>query len=603
VTRIGPLVRELPRAAPGVTAGAALLAVVGPALRVCQALLTGAVIAALPVAVQSGWATGPGHSLILRIVLLGTTYSLIELCEAVKGSLGFALQLRLDQRLRHRALAAVTLAPGIAHLEDPRLLDLVDRARRVGPGQQTPGTAARGLVQLLSRYLTVAAGFVLLLSFRWWIPFVVLALELAGRWAIGKYIHALVEVAFGQTRAMRRAQYLGDLALNPAAAKELRLFGLGPWLGTRFTDTWMAGIRVVREHRASARRLLVIPMLSGAGTGLLFYGLLARAVIDRDITIGALGMLFSAFGMVRQASSMSNADVDVALGTGAVVAVGELEDVVRAMREEMHGDRPADGLPARSIRFEDVRFSYPGTSLDVLDGFDLELRAGESLAIVGSNGAGKTTLVKLLARMYDPLEGRITIDGVDLREIEPGGWQRQIGAIFQDFTRYELTVTENVGFGARHLLDDRDALRAAAARAGALELIETLPNGWDTVLSRQVEGGTDLSGGEWQRIALARALLAVDGGARVLVLDEPTANLDARAETELYDSFLSLTSGVTTLVISHRFSTVRKADRIAVVRGGRVVELGTHDELVALGGRYARMFRLQAARFQEQTSA
>jgi len=311
--------------------------------------------------------------------------------------------------------------------------------------------------------------------------------------------------------------------------------------------------------------------------------------------------VLSAQLMFASLGTMTQDDVYVAQGMPSIPAVHELEAAAASRRAT--GDASADGLPRHGVRFEGVTFAYPGSSTPVLDGFDLELRAGESLAIVGSNGAGKTTLVKLLARFYEPTSGRITVDGIDLRDVDADGWQQRIAAIFQDFTRYALTARENVGLGAPSLLDDDEALRDAAARAGALDLIEGLASGWDTVLSRQVEGGAELSGGEWQRLALARAMLAVRAGAGILVLDEPTANLDARAETELYDRFLELTRGVTTIVISHRFSTVRRADRIVVVRGGRVVEAGTHDELVALGKRYARMFRLQAARFSEVADA
>jgi ATP-binding cassette subfamily B protein len=246
-----------------------------------------------------------------------------------------------------------------------------------------------------------------------------------------------------------------------------------------------------------------------------------------------------------------------------------------------------------------VGFRYPGTADDVFSDLHLDIPAGRSLAIVGANGAGKTTLVKLLARLYDPASGRITVDGVDLRQLDPHAWHTRIGALFQDFVHYDLSVADNVGFGAPTLAADPDRLRAAAERAGALDLVEGLPAGWETVLSRQFTNGVDLSGGQWQRVALARALFAVDGGARVLVLDEPTANLDVRAEADVYDRFLELTAGLTTVVISHRFSTVRRADRIVVLEHGRVIEQGTHGQLLASAGRYAEMFRLQAARFAE----
>jgi ABC-type multidrug transport system fused ATPase/permease subunit len=259
-------------------------------------------------------------------------------------------------------------------------------------------------------------------------------------------------------------------------------------------------------------------------------------------------------------------------------------------------------MPQHAIRFDGVAFRYPGRDGDVYRQLDLEIPAGRSLAIVGANGAGKTTLVKLLARLYEPDHGRITVDGTDLRELDPTQWQTRIAAIFQDFQKYDLPARDNVGFGAPRLHADDEALNRAAAKAGASAVVDALSEGWATPLSRQLTGGTDLSGGQWQRLALARALLAVEGGAGVLVLDEPSANLDVRAEAELYDRFLEVTAGLTTIVISHRFSTVRRADRIVVLDDGRVVEDGSHDELLRRGGIYADMFRLQASRYVDDLS-
>ena len=251
-------------------------------------------------------------------------------------------------------------------------------------------------------------------------------------------------------------------------------------------------------------------------------------------------------------------------------------------------------------RFERVSFRYPGSAALVLDQVELELPAGTSTALVGLNGAGKTTLVKLLARLYDVSAGRISVDGVDLRELEPRAWQRRLAVIYQDFVRYELDAATNIGLGAPRMLDDGERLRRALDWAGATEVVEGLPRGLDTILSSRYTGGVDLSGGQWQRIALARALFAVGAGASVLVLDEPTSQLDVRAEVAFFDRFLELTRGLATLVISHRFSTVRRADQIAVLERGRIGERGTHDELIRRGGRYAELFHLQARRFAEE---
>lgn len=303
---------------------------------------------------------------------------------------------------------------------------------------------------------------------------------------------------------------------------------------------------------------------------------------------------------------VSDRDLQAAYGAAAVPAVLALENAMSDAFTPVGIGLP-DG-PVDAIRLEGVSFRYAGTDRDVLTEIDLEIPAGQRLAVVGMNGAGKTTLIKLLARLYEPAAGRITVDGRDLATIDPASWRRRLAVLFQDYVRYELPATDNVGFGAPALLGDDERLERAAIRAGAEDIIGSLDKGWDTTLSRQRTEGADLSGGQWQRVALARALLAVDAGARVLILDEPTANLDVRAEADVYNWLLDLDEAsvvdgggrLTTILISHRFSTVRRADRIVVVEHGRIVEDGSHDELLVLGGRYAAMFRAQASRFQDE---
>jgi ABC-type multidrug transport system fused ATPase/permease subunit len=271
-----------------------------------------------------------------------------------------------------------------------------------------------------------------------------------------------------------------------------------------------------------------------------------------------------------------------------VAAVLRLQEAMDPAGSLVHGTRPAAGMPARAIRCRNVTFAYPATGKPVLEGFDLTIPAGSSLAIVGQNGAGKTTLAKLLCRLYDPQSGAIEVDGVDLRELDLDAWRSRVAAVFQDFIRFELSLRDNVApTGAPD-----HVIRVALADAGAAELADL-----DTVLARGYEGGTELSGGQWQRVALARALCAVRLGAGVVLLDEPTAQLDVRGEAEIFDRILAATRHTTTILISHRFSTVRHADRICVLEFGRVVELGTHEELMAAGGRYRTMFDLQASRF------
>jgi ABC-type multidrug transport system fused ATPase/permease subunit len=292
----------------------------------------------------------------------------------------------------------------------------------------------------------------------------------------------------------------------------------------------------------------------------------------------AIGTSMIAFGGLNWALDGASAPV---------AAVLRLEPAMASAGALSSGALPASGMPAREIRFRDLSFAYPGGP-KVLDHFDLTIRAGSSLAIVGQNGAGKTTLAKLLCRLYDPQSGAIEIDGVDLREISLESWRKRLAAVFQDFIRFEWSLRENVTpSGAPD-----EMVQAALEAAGASNLARL-----ETVLARGYEGGTDLSGGQWQRIALARALCAVRLGAGVVLLDEPTAQLDVRGEAEIFDRILSATRHCVTILISHRFSTVRHADRICVLEHGRVVELGTHEELMAKGGRYRTMFDLQAKRF------
>jgi len=389
-------------------------------------------------------------------------------------------------------------------------------------------------------------------------------------------------------QAQRHADYAYQLAVDPPAAKELRLFGLAGWTIERFIDRR----KLLYDLQYRATRLREQPviwsLLLVASANVAVFCTLAVAAIhghiglDRLIVFAqaAIGTSMIAFGGLNWAMDGASAPVAAVLRLeSAMEPAGALATPRRPP--------PLDFL-AREIRFRDVTFAYPHSDRPVLDGFDLTIPAGSSLAIVGQNGAGKTTLAKLLCRLYDPQSGAIEVDGVDLRDLDVAAWRRRVTAVFQDFIRFELPLRDNVApAGAPD-----EAVLAALAAAGAGGLA-----GLDTPLARGYTGGTELSGGQWQRVALARALCAVRLGARLVLLDEPTAQLDVRGEAEIFDRILTATRQVTTILISHRFSTVRHADRICVLEHGRVIELGTHDELMALGGRYRTMFDLQAQRF------
>jgi ATP-binding cassette subfamily B protein len=409
---------------------------------------------------------------------------------------------------------------------------------------------------------------------------------------------AAFEASFAPQR--RRRGYFLRLLTHPSAAKEVRVFGLVPWLQERFRTAALDAVLPVWRVR---RRTVVRPYVLSVPLSLVLAGLVtvavARAAAHGDLSLGRLAFVLQATVLIGTLGQFFNeCDFQTELGMSSYEALQRFE---AAAEQQAHRPGRAtarvDGAPRDAIRFEGVRFAYPGSSRGVFDALELTIPAGRSLAVVGLNGAGKTTLVKLLARLVDPDAGRITVDGIDLRDVDPGAWRARLGAIFQDFLHYELSVADNVGFGAPRLLGDRDRVERVVERVGAHDFVQTLPRRYDTPLARSYEDGADLSGGQWQRLAIARALMAVEDGAGVLVLDEPTANLDVRAEAAFYDRFLDLTAGLTTILISHRFSTVRRADRIVVLAGGRVVEEGTHGELVAAGGRYAEMFRVQAERF------
>ena len=598
------LVRVLPAVDAGMTAALAATLLLGVGLSAAALVASAALVAAVAGAVAAGPAAASFSRLAVPLGAVAGLLVLVQAVAQVQAALTLRLGHALDAHLRARAIGAALAPAGIGHLEDPGLADLVAQARGVAMGQYTPGLALWGLVDLLSaRLQALASAGLIAVYFQWWVAVGLLALLQLARWRTRRLASERLEAGIAASTAeMRRADYYLDLAISPDAAKEVRVFGLAEWVVGSFTGHWRAAMsdlwRIRRRGTLAASPWLLACVFPPV---LLAVGLAGRAAATGAIGLAALAVVAQAvFRLAAQLFMTTHTESWLEHGATSVPAILELERATRVGAGA--GRRDLGDAPRREIRFEGVTFAYDGRP-PVLAGLDLVVPAGRSLAVVGANGAGKTTLVKLLCRLYEPAAGSVRVDGVDLRELAPEGWRRRIAVIFQDFARYDLPVSDNVGFGAIHLGGDRTALERAARRAGALELISHLPRGWDTVLSPRYAGGTELSGGEWQRVALARALMAVEGGARVLVLDEPTAALDVRAEAQLFDRFLEVTRGLTSIVVSHRFGTVRRADLICVLDGGRVAELGGHDELLALGGVYARLFALQASRFAGTRSA
>jgi ABC-type multidrug transport system fused ATPase/permease subunit len=529
-----------------------------------------------------------GDSLAVPLTFAGAVFILLQVMTPVHQAVSANLGDRTAAWLYDRLTEACVRPPGMGHLEDPKLTSDLIVARDFDLGMTGPPLSismdfiASDMVQTVGGF----ASALVLFAYAWWAPIVLASAWLATHWLLREsgvwYDRNTDEVRAAQ----RDADYAYRIAVDPPASKELRLFGLAGWTIDRFVA------RRTRLHdlQYAATRLREQPMLWSVllvvAANVLVFWSLAGAATDGRLGLGqvvafvqsAVGVSMIAFGGLSWALDGAAAPV---------AAVLRVEPAMRAAGALPSGDCSAAGTPAREIRFRDVSFGYPGGSL-VLDKFDLTIPAGSSLAIVGQNGAGKTTLAKLLCRLYDPRAGAIEIDGVDLRGLNLASWRSRVAAVFQDFIRLELPLRDNVApAGAPDEL-----IREALASAGAANLA-TL----DTVLARGYQGGTELSGGQWQRIALARALCAVRLGAGVVLLDEPTAQLDVRGEAEIFDRLLAATRHCTTILISHRFSTVRHADRICVLEHGRVIELGTHDELIALNGRYRTMFDLQAQRF------
>lgn len=595
------IVRLLPAMGKPMLAGSLLLQLFGGLMPVAFIVATSVVVGRVPAAVDAGLGSAEWRSLRNALLGAGGLFVLQQLVWPLQWVLAEAVTRRVDDVVRERVVAASFDPVGVGTLEDPQTLnelgDVVNPLRGEG---FTPGSACAGLLALVARYLqwALAAGLVGVV-FEWWAGLAAAAGALAVRFGIRSGLGRLGTFERGLGPARRRRDYYRDLLLGAGPAKEVRVFGLLPWVQERYLLQGLAAVQPVWKAR---RRIVYRPYAVSLPLALVLSGIasigVARAAAQGELSLGEMAFALQGIVLVGVlAEFFFESDYQTELGLRSLRAVERFERRAAGQASTgSDGEDPA-GRPRAEIRFEGVAFTYPGSERAVLRDLDLTIPAARSLAIVGLNGAGKTTLVKLLARLYEPQSGRISVDGIDVRDFSPAAWRRRLAAIFQDYVHYDLSVADNVGFGAPELIGDVGRIRAALARAGASELVDELPHGLETILSREYEGGAELSGGQWQRIAIARALLAVDGGAGVLVLDEPTANLDVRAEAEFFDRFLDLTRGLTTILISHRFSTVRRADRIVVLEDGAVTEEGTHDELLGRGGRYAELFRLQAARF------
>jgi ABC-type multidrug transport system fused ATPase/permease subunit len=532
-----------------------------------------------------------GQPLASALAFAGGVFVLLQLLNPISQAVSANLGDRAAAWLYDRLTEACVRPPGMGHLENPALTSDLTVARDFDLGMTGPPLSismdfiANGLVEMIGG----VASALILAYYAWWAPLVLAGAWLATHWLLresGVWRDRNTEEV---RSAQRDAEYAYRLAVDPPASKELRLFGLDSWTIQRFK----ARRTRLHELQYAATRLRERPviwsMLLVVSANMVVFLMLAAAASSGRISLGeAVVYVQSAIGVSMIAFGGFSWALDGA--AAPVAAVLRLEPAMQPAGALTSGNRSADARPQREIRLRDVSFAYQDGAPVVKD-FNLTIPAGSSLAIVGQNGAGKTTLAKLLCRLYDPQSGTIEVDGIDILTFDLASWRARITAVFQDFIRLELPLRDNV---APNGAPDH-VIHSALVSAGAENLAAL-----DTVLARGYDDGTDLSGGQWQRIALARSLAAVTLGAGIVLLDEPTAQLDVRGEAEIFERLLAATRHCTTILISHRFSTVRQADRICVLEQGHVVELGTHDELMALGGRYRTMFDLQAQRFSVQ---
>ena len=522
-----------------------------------------------------------------------------EFCFAIFGSflsraLDFLDALLADKYTRHVSVRVMKHAAelDLVAYENPEFYDRMERAR-------VQATDRLGMIQSIGRLfqqvVTTISLSVSIVLFSPWLLLLLVAGVLPA--FLGESHFAFLGYAknFRQTPIRRQLDYLRVAGGSKEAAKELKLFGLGNFFTERFTRL---SDQIYEEDVSLAKRRLVAgSLLSVLGTAGYYsaYVFVIWRTVAGVLSIGTLtflaGAILQASANIQQIFSTVASIADQALFLTDLIAFFEMQPSIQSKPNALPAPRPIQ----TGFEFRNVSFRYPGSSRGILEGLNFRLFPDERVALVGENGQGKTTIVKLLTRLYDPTEGQVLLDGVDLREYDLEDLYRNIGIIFQDFMRYEMTARENIAVGRIEAIDNLPLLQEAAEKSMAGEGIARLSGRYDQMLGRRFDGGVDLSGGEWQKVALARAYLR---NAQLLVLDEPTAALDARSEFQVFHRFAELTAGKMALFISHRFSTVRMADRILVIDGGRVVEDGDHEQLTHLGGRYAEMFEMQAGSYR-----
>jgi ATP-binding cassette subfamily B protein len=578
------------RSSPGGTLALAVLTLVAaslpPLIAYVGKLIVDTVIAAHGAASGAAREAALGRAAALVAIELGAVAAQALLERAlglVRQVVGSRLGIDVNVSIIEKALALE-----LRHFEDAEFYDKLTRARREASSR--PLSLIQSNFQALRNALTLAGYIALLVRFSGWMVVALLVATVPAFIAEARFSGAAFRLRNWRSPDARRLNYLEYLLANDEHAKEVKLFGLGPMLLGRYRG--LAETFFAEDTRLAVRRTIWGYALSLVST-VVFYGcyaMIVAATVRGRLSLGDMTLYLVAF---RQGQQSFQA---ILAAAGSMyedtLYVSNLFEYLAIPTEKDRPRAPAAVQPEEGIRFDSVGFRYPGAESFALRNVDLFIPKGQSLALVGENGAGKTTFIKLLAGLYRPTEGRILLDGRELGDWDEAELRRRVGVIFQDFNQYQLALRENVAFGSVDHMDDDLRVQRAVDQGGARELVASFAGGLETQLGRWFKGGVELSGGQWQKVALARAFMRDE--ADILILDEPTAALDAEAEHAVFQRFRALAQGRTTILISHRFPTVRMADRIIVLEDGRVIEEGTHAELLAAGARYARLFALQA---------
>jgi ATP-binding cassette subfamily B protein len=586
---VPPVFRMVWDAAPGIVSASLLLRVFVSVIPVGMLWVTRLIIDAINIHLwhhsalpsRFWWLVGAEFALASVATILAR---LIDYCDTVLSD-------RYTQYISTRIMEHASKLD-LTRYEDPLFYDKMERARVQGTDRVMMIQMTGRLIQEVITTVSLAAG---IFFFSPWLLALLVVCVLPAFMGQTHFAFLGYSLNFSQTPARRQMEYLRILGGSKESAKELKLFGLGPYLVGRYrtlsSDLHHQTVGLAKRKLIFGGFLTLIGTLGYYGT----YAYVIYRTVMGALTIGQMtflaGAIAGASTNIQAVFSTFSGIADQALFLTDLLDFFSVQPTIVSKPGALPAPRPIQ----KGFEFENVSFSYPGSSRTVLSNVSFTLKPGERIALVGENGQGKTTIVKLLTRLYDPTGGRVLLDGIDLREYDLEDLWREMGVIFQDFVRYEMTAAENIAIGRIDEESNSFRLRSAAMKSMAEGVVKKLPNGYDQVLGCRFEGGTDLSGGEWQKIALARAYLR---DAQLLILDEPTASLDARSEHEVFERFAELTKGKMAILISHRFSTVRMADRILVLDGGEIAEEGAHDDLVREGGRYAEMFELQASSYR-----